>query len=245
MVQRARPVAPGPRRSGDRTTPQGGGSQRVTAAPSVGRPWQRPAQLQHGARADASRDVELTGALLARLAAARAWVDRPTLPSWRRASLLTPGSLPFGRSWANDAASAYLRLLDQVLADRVITDAEVCRLRETAMAWGIGALEIESLHRGYVARAWEASLADDRITDAERDDIALLARLLGTPLPPLGDTRPGTVRRWVAIAIEPQAERQVPLNQPPWAARNRVPVARVPRHRPRSTTHAGSGGPRR
>lgn len=245
MVQRARPVGPGSRRSDDRTTPQDGEPRRAVAVPYARRPWQRPAQRQHGAPIGAPEDVEATGALLARLAAARAWVGRPPPPTWRRVGVFASGSVPFGRSRADDAAIAYLRLLDQVLADRVITDAEVCRLRKTAMTWGIGALEIESLHRGYVARVWEAALADERITDAERDDITLLARLLGTPLPPLVDARPDTVRRWVALPIEPETEGQVASSRPPWAARPKARGARLPRHGARRTIGAGPGGTRR
>lgn len=242
MVQRAHPVGPGSGRSSDRTKTQGGAPRRAVAAPDARRPWQRPAQLQHGARIGAPEDVEATGALLARLAAARAFVGRPTPPAWRRMSVFASGSLPFGRSWAEDAASAYLRLLDQVLADRVITDAEVNRLRGTAMAWGIGALEIESLHRGYIARVWDAALVDDRISDAERDDITLLARLLGTPLPPLADARPGAIRRWVAIPIEPETGGPAASDRPPWARRTKVRVPRRPGHAAQRTTRAGPGG---
>lgn len=233
MVQRARPVGPGSRRSSDRTTQQGGRSRR---------PWQRPAQLQHGARAGASEDMEATGALLARMAAVRAWVSRPVPPMWRRARVFAAGNVPFQAAWAEDAAGAYLRLLDQVLADRVITDAEVRRLRETASAWGIGALEVESLHRGYVARVWEEALADERITAAERDDITLLARLLGTPLPPLRDDRPGATRRWVTIKVESGTEEQDASHQPGWAVRSRAHSVGPPASGSRKSTRARSGG---
>jgi hypothetical protein len=163
-------------------------------------------------------------------------------PAWRRTGVFATGNAPFRSSWADDAAAAYLRLLDRVLADRIITDAEVRRLRETARVWGIGALEVESLHRGYVARVWEEALADERMTAAERDDITLLARLLGTPLPPFREGRRGSAGRWVAIKVESGTEGQDAPDRPAWSVRSKARSAGPPGPGARSSARARPGG---
>jgi hypothetical protein len=112
--------------------------------------------------------------------------------------------VPFEATRTHDATEAYLQLLDHVLADRVITDVEVRRLRETARAWGLSALEVECLHRGYLARVWEEARADDRITRAELHDIRLLGRLLGVPPRALaGGGTAGAAKRWISVPVEP------------------------------------------
>ena len=164
------------------------------------RPWQRPPQLQHGHRDNAFGDAEATGALLARLTAARDWEDRRASPAWQRPQSGAPVGVPFGATGDQDAAVAYLGLLDRVLEDRVITDAEVARLRGFATEWGIGVLEAACLHRGYVARAWERACADATVTPAELRDIEMLAELLRVPIEVRHrGTRGGAGARWVAV----------------------------------------------
>ncbi len=177
------------------------------------RPWQRPPQLQHGHHDNAFGDAESTGALLARLAAARDWADRPATPT-RRPWSGTPVGIAF--DWAHDAAVAYLDLLDHVVADRVITAAEVCRLRQCATDWGLSALEAACLHRGYVARAWARACADATVTPAELRDIEMLAELLGVPIEVRRQVaRGGTGARWVAVPIEVETVASGPA---PWSA---------------------------
>jgi len=164
------------------------------------RPWQRPPQLQHGHRDNAFGDAEATGALLARLTAARDWEDRRASPAWQRPQSGAPVGVPFGATGDQDAAVAYLGLLDRVLEDRVITDAEVARLRGFATEWGIGVLEAACLHRGYVARAWERACADATVTPAELRDIEMLAELLRVPIEVRHrGARGGAGARWVAV----------------------------------------------
>jgi hypothetical protein len=178
------------------------------------RPWQRPPQFQHGHHDNAFGDAEATGALLARLAAARDREDRAASPGWQRSWSSTPVGVSF--DWTHDAAVAYLDLLDHVVADRVITAAEVHGLRKCATDWGIGALETACLHRGYVALVWERACADATVTPAELRDIEMLAELLGVPI----ELRHRVVRgragaRWVAVPIEPDT---VAFGSAPWSA---------------------------
>ena len=184
----------------DRSRPRSADASRgMSELPS--RPWQRPPQFQHGHHDNAFGDAETTGALLARLAAARDREDQPASPAWQRPQLDTPVGVPF--DWPDAAAVAYLGLLDSVLDDRVITDAEVGRLREFATDWGIGGLEAECLHRGYVARAWELACADATVTPAELRDIENLAELLGVPVEVRHRNARGAAgARWVVVPVE-------------------------------------------
>ena len=178
------------------------------------RPWQRPPQFQHGHQDNAFGDAEATGALLARLAAARDWGDRPASPTGQRPWSSTPVGVPV--DWTHDAAVAYLDFLDRVLEDRIVTAAEVRRLRQFATDWGIGALEAARLHRGYVARVWERACADATVTPAELRDIEMLAELLGVPIEVQHRvTRGGAGARWVTVPIEPDA---IAFGPAPWSA---------------------------
>ena len=166
------------------------------------RPWQRPPQFQHGHHDNALGDAEATGALLARLAAARDREDRAASPARQRSWSSTPVGVPV--DWTDDAAVAYLDLLDHVLEDRLISAAEVGRLRQVAIDCGIGALEAACLHRGYVARVWERACADATVTPAELRDIEMLAELLGVPVEVrYRVARGGAGARRVAVPIEP------------------------------------------
>ncbi len=170
---------------------------------SPGRPWQRPPQLQHGHYDNAFGDAETTGALLARLAAARDWEGRSASPAGQSPASGTTVEVPSLATEDHDAAEVYLGLLDRILEDRVITDAERGRLQEFATVWGIGMLEAASLHRGYVARAWARAGADATVTPAELRDIEKLAELLGVPVEMRRhDARSGGGARWVAVSIE-------------------------------------------
>ena len=178
------------------------------------RPWQRPPQFQHGHHDNAFGDAESTGALFARLAAAREWEDRPTCPTRQHPRSSTLALVPFER--AHDAAVAYLDLLDQVLEARVITVAEVHRLRRCATDWGISALEAACLHRGYVASVWERACTDATVTPAELRDIETLADLLGIPFEAWQRVARGSAgTRWFGMSVEPDTVGSGPA---PWSA---------------------------
>lgn len=74
---------------------------------------------------------------------------------------------------------AYLALLDRVLEDRRVDDAEADALVEMAAKWGLSGEQIEFAHSEYVTQLAIAALADGIVTEAERRDLVLVARLLG------------------------------------------------------------------
>ncbi len=190
------------RRTDDHSRPRS-----ASASPEMSdrpcRPWQRPPQFQHGHHDNAFGDAETTGALLARLAAARDREGRSASPAGQSPASGTTVDVPVLATELHDAAEVYLGLLDRILEDRVITDAEGGRLQEVATVWGIGILEAASLHRGYIARAWARACADGTVTPAEFRDIETLADLLGVPVElRRHDARVGTGARRVAVTIE-------------------------------------------
>jgi DNA polymerase-3 subunit epsilon len=80
---------------------------------------------------------------------------------------------------ADGAELAYINLLDRVLEDRHIDPAEGAALVETAEGWGLGPEQATRAHREYLLRLGSAALEDGVVTEAERADLALVARLLG------------------------------------------------------------------
>jgi DNA polymerase-3 subunit epsilon len=74
---------------------------------------------------------------------------------------------------------AYLALVDRVLEDRRIDENEGKALLETAEQWGIGGADIIAAHRSYVHSLAIRALADGIVSDSERNDLYLVAKLLG------------------------------------------------------------------
>lgn len=77
------------------------------------------------------------------------------------------------------AVIAYGALLDRALEDRIVDVSEADALVETAARWGLGRDQIERAHRGYLHQLAVAALADGRVSDTERRDLKLVARMLG------------------------------------------------------------------
>jgi len=77
------------------------------------------------------------------------------------------------------AVMDYAALLDRVLEDRHVDDSEADALVETAAKWGLNGEQISFAHREYVNHLAIAALADGVVSDAERRDLKLVARLLG------------------------------------------------------------------
>ena len=76
---------------------------------------------------------------------------------------------------------AYLDLLDQALLDRHISATEADALVDTAEALGLARVDVEHLHRGYLAGLAEVAATDGIVTTAERRDLNQVADLLGLP----------------------------------------------------------------
>lgn len=77
------------------------------------------------------------------------------------------------------AILAYGALLDRVLEDRRIDDCETDALLEVAQRWGIGISQIQIAHRDYLNQLIITALADGVVTEAERKDLLVVAKLLG------------------------------------------------------------------
>lgn len=80
---------------------------------------------------------------------------------------------------ADGAAMAYGALLDRVLEDRHVDDSEADALVETAARWGLSRDQIEFAHCDYLNQLAIAAVVDGVVTDVERRDLKLVARLLG------------------------------------------------------------------
>ena len=87
-----------------------------------------------------------------------------------------------GGSLASDddsAVVAYTGLLDRALEDRHVDDREGAALVEMAVQWGLAGDRLGAIHRDYLGGLAAAAAADGVVTDAERTDLARVARLLG------------------------------------------------------------------
>jgi len=77
------------------------------------------------------------------------------------------------------AVIAYGALLDRALEDRLVDDSEADALVEMAARWSLSEDQIEHAHRDYLNQLVITALADGRVTETERRDLKLVARLLG------------------------------------------------------------------
>jgi DNA polymerase-3 subunit epsilon len=86
------------------------------------------------------------------------------------------------------AVMAYEALLDRVLEDRHVDASEADALVETAKQWGLSGDQISRVHRDYLNRLALAAVADEVVTDVERQDLKLVMRLLGEEKRDLDET---------------------------------------------------------
>lgn len=98
-----------------------------------------------------------------------------------------PGSFVGGlldympRADSSDLADPYLAVLDQTLADRYLSADESAVLAALATTLGIGASEVERLHRDYLDALARIALADHHLTGTEAADLARVADILDLP----------------------------------------------------------------
>jgi DNA polymerase-3 subunit epsilon len=155
---------------------------------------------EHGAEHDAQAAAHLLLRLL-REALARGWDELDDLgcvPAKRRSTAVgrTPAQLvdaapasrrlvtaarTLGDTWpvADANVAAYLDLLDRVLADRVVTAAEVDALAAMAQRCELDRTVVSATHREYLGRLVAAARDDGVLSDDELRDIAEVASLLG------------------------------------------------------------------
>lgn len=108
---------------------------------------------------------------------------------------------------------AYLALLDRVLEDRVIDDAEGEAIIEAAEQWGLTLPQIGTANRQYLQNLAFHALADGVVTDAERRDLHLVARLLGQGEASLGSMLDAAAGQLACIGrIEKPAPREKPAS---------------------------------
>lgn len=93
------------------------------------------------------------------------------------------------------AAMAYGALLDRVLEDRHVDDSEADALVETATKWGLSGDQITLVHRNYLNQLAIAAVADGIVSDAERRDLKLVARLLGQEKRDLDEILSGAAKK--------------------------------------------------
>jgi len=79
---------------------------------------------------------------------------------------------------SGERVAAYLDVLDRVLADRVVTEAEVEALEAMAAEWKLSREEVMSAHESYLESLIAAAVADGRVTEIERRDLESVTRLL-------------------------------------------------------------------
>jgi len=74
---------------------------------------------------------------------------------------------------------AYLTLLDRVLEDRTIDAIEEDTMVSAALNWKISIAQLDSAHKQYIRSLAIQALADGIVTDSERRDLYMVAKLLG------------------------------------------------------------------
>ncbi|MCZ6771729.1 MAG: exonuclease domain-containing protein [Proteobacteria bacterium] len=74
---------------------------------------------------------------------------------------------------------AYLALLDRLLEDRIIEASEGDALVDAALNWRLSKDQLDAAHRAYLHNLAVLALADGVVSDAERRDLHVVARLLG------------------------------------------------------------------
>ncbi|MDB4793046.1 exonuclease domain-containing protein [bacterium] len=74
---------------------------------------------------------------------------------------------------------AYLALIDRVLEDRTIDANEEDTLVDAAVDWNLSSAQLHDAHTQYIHSLAVLALADGIVTDTERRDLHLIAKLLG------------------------------------------------------------------
>lgn len=74
---------------------------------------------------------------------------------------------------------AYMVLIDRILEDRVINRDEENVLVDAISSWGLSNAQLAAAHTSYLQKLAVAALADGFVSETERRDLHLVARLLG------------------------------------------------------------------
>lgn len=74
---------------------------------------------------------------------------------------------------------AYMALIDRVLEDRTIDECEEEALVDAAINWQLSPAQLHAAHSQYLHNIAVSALADGVVTESERRDLHLVAKLLG------------------------------------------------------------------
>ena len=74
---------------------------------------------------------------------------------------------------------AYMALIDRVLEDRTIDQSEEDAVVDAALNWQLSPAQLDAAHAHYLHNLAVSALADGIVTDSERRDLHLVAKLLG------------------------------------------------------------------
>ncbi|HUF60665.1 MAG TPA: exonuclease domain-containing protein [Verrucomicrobiales bacterium] len=74
---------------------------------------------------------------------------------------------------------AYMALIDRILEDRTIDQGEEDVLVDAALHWNLSPMQLATAHSQYLHNLVVAALADGIVTNAERRDLHMVAKLLG------------------------------------------------------------------
>ncbi|WP_297338467.1 BRCT domain-containing protein [Algoriphagus sp.] len=73
----------------------------------------------------------------------------------------------------------YLNLLDEVLADRLLTDAEVESLKDMILTQGLARDQVNAIHEDYLRKLCRVYWVDHDLSHAEYIDLKVVSELLG------------------------------------------------------------------
>lgn len=138
--------------------------------------------------------------------AARLYKDEP--PTYLQ-KLLTRVQNIFPPDTDESGEIAYIALIDRVLEDRCVDQSEGEALYEMAVRWGITGGRVREIHQRYLDHLTATALADGKLTNPERCDLSLVARLLGVDQEHLDEMLEGASQKLSELAV-PQRSSELP-----------------------------------
>lgn len=83
-----------------------------------------------------------------------------------------------GSVQTSEKLAPYMDLLDRILEDSQVTEAEAGALRATADQWGLSMEDVVAAHHAYLESLVAAAVEDGRVTTTEHRDLEAVAHLL-------------------------------------------------------------------
>ncbi len=104
----------------------------------------------------------------------------------------------------SDTVATYLGAIDNAVSDRLVSFTEAIHLKDLASALAIFEAEQAEAHRTYLRTLASTAWTDHQLTEAERDDLLVVGRLLEVPEhevdEAIADTMPRRSKRAAATA---------------------------------------------